>query len=178
MSRLPLDHELLDALDDHDRVSLSKIVWRVVLESRDPLSCFSSAGRWDPGHFDVLYTALEAGGALAEMHVHLSRQPVFPSRPFTLDEIQVETRNTLFLEKKDLIGLGVDLGSYSGFEYRRTQEIGEAALFLGFDGICAPSARWNGKNLILFCDQFGPEGFRLVTSSKAEWELRARVNTT
>jgi len=39
-------------------------------------------------------------------------------------------------------------------EYSRTQEIADAAFFLGFEGLIAPSAQWTDLNLILFTHPF------------------------
>ena len=37
----------------------------------------------------------------------------------------------------------------------RSQEVGAALNFLGFDGLIAPSARWPGENLMIFGDNHG-----------------------
>lgn len=173
------DLQLLDVLDALPRVALDETVWRVVQNGKDPLLCRSSQGRWDLGHFDVLYTALDAEGAVSEMYFHLSRQPVFPSRvTFTLNEIQVKTRSTLKFGTLDgLLALGVDPDGYSGLLYGRTQEIGDTAAFLGFDGLIAPSARWDGLNLVLFCDHLQPEDLELKSSSPIDWDGWRRRTT-
>jgi hypothetical protein len=41
-------------------------VWRAVREERDPSVGTPSSSRWCNGNFDVLYTSLEADGAVAE----------------------------------------------------------------------------------------------------------------
>ena len=129
-----------------------------------------SAGRWDPGTFDALYTALEPDGALAEIHCHLSRQPVFPSRlRYRLHEIAVRTRKTLRLaDMRALARLGVDERRCSEILYARTQEIGDAAHFLGFDGVLAPNARWGCLNLTLFTDRFAPDDLGSLRSGPAD----------
>jgi RES domain-containing protein len=164
------DLELLDALDGLERTPFEGTVWRVVREGRDPIQGHASAGRWDPGIFDALYTALEPDGALAEIHFHLSRQPVFPSMiRYHLHEIAVRTRKTLRLaDMRALVGLGVDETRYAEVLYVRTQEIGDAAHFLGFDGILAPNARWPCLNLTLFTDRFAPADLGVVGSRLAD----------
>jgi hypothetical protein len=165
------DVELLDALDAMARVPVRDTVWRVVREGRDPLLCRPSLGRWDLGHFDVLYTSFEAEGAISEMYFHLSRQPVFPRVEFTLNEIEVTTRSTLrFADLSELEPLGVSAEEYSGLLNERTQEIGDAAAFLGFDGIIAPSARWDCVNLTIFCESLTPDDLVLKDSRPADWE--------
>lgn len=165
------DMELLDALDALDRVSINDNVWRVVRDKRDPLQGHPSAGRWDPGQFDVLYTSFEPDGAISEMHFHLSRQPVFPSKvQFYLHEIAVTTRSTLkFADLRQLEPLGVEANRYTGVLHPRTQMIGDAAAFLGFDGIIAPSARWPCLNLVIFSDQINPDDLEVKKSTLVDW---------
>jgi hypothetical protein len=173
------DLQLLDALDAFERVPFEGVVWRAVRQGRDPIQGHPSAGRWDPGNFDVVYTALEADGALAEIHFHLSRQPVFPSKiQFVLHEITVRTSKVLKLDRMDVLArLGVEEGRYQEILYARTQEIGDAADFLGFDGIVAPNARWPCLNLVLFTDRLGPEDLDVVRHRRvdiAAWAKRQR----
>ncbi len=131
------DLDLLDAIDELPRISVHETVWRVVRSGADPLLCRTSSGRWGPRGLEILYTAMDPDGAVAEMHFHLSRQPVFPSKiRFTLNEIEVRTRQTLrFSNLSELELLGVEQDRYSGLLYETTQEIGDASAFLGVDGI-------------------------------------------
>lgn len=175
------DLELLDALDALERVSFEGTCWRAVREGRDPLQGHPSGGRWDPGTFDVLYTALEPDGAMAEIDFHLSRQPVFPSKiRFGLHEIAVTTRQTLKLANLDaLVPLGLDKAAYQQVLYTRTQEIGDAAIFLGFDGLIAPSARWPCLNLVLFTDRLEPGDLRVIRAQSANiaaWRQEKRTS--
>ena len=63
-----------------DREALKKVVWRVARRGRDPLRGAIANGRWSAiGEFEVLYTSLEADGALAEVGHRLSLEPVWPS---------------------------------------------------------------------------------------------------
>lgn len=170
-SRRARDLGLLDALDALERISVDDVVWRAVRSGRDPLLGHPSAGRWDTGLFDVLYTAFEPDGAVSEIHFQLSRQPVFPSKiEFTLNEIKVRTRSTLkFADLRQLESLGVDVSKYTSVLYERTQEIGDAAAFLGFDGIISPSARWQCLNLVIFSDRIRPDDLELKRSSTIDW---------
>lgn len=171
------DLDLLDALDSLERAPFSGTVWRAVRHGRDPLQGHPSAGRWDPGTFDVVYTALALDGAVAEINFHLSRQPVFPSKiQFFLHEISIETTHTLTLPTmKALVRLGVEESRYQEVLYKRTQEIGDAADFLGFDGILAPNARWPCLNLVLFMDRIAPDSVTVLKSEPIDlitWRQR------
>jgi len=169
--RKPRDPALLDAIDAFDRVGYSGETWRVVREGRDPLQGCASGGRWDPTLFDVLYTSLDPDGAVAEVHFHLSRQPVFPSKiRYGLHRIRVRTERTLRPPDLDtMIPLGVEPARYREILYARTQAIGDAAYFLGFDSIIAPNARWACNNLILFTDQIAPGDLEIIDSSEVNW---------
>ncbi len=110
-------------------------------------------------------------GALEEVHFHLSRQPVFPSKiQWVLHQITVQTRRTLRLADLSAVAaLGVTTEQFTSLDYGRTQEIADAAEFLGFDGIIAPSARWPCQNLVFFMDKFGPADFAIVASEPVNW---------
>lgn len=178
-ARKPRDPSLLDALDAFDRVAYVGDTWRVVRAGRDPLQGSASGGRWDPTLFDVLYTALDPDGAVAEVHFHLSRQPVFPSRiRHRLHRIGVRTDKTLRLPDLDaMVSLGVDPARYREILYAPTQAIGDAAYFLGFDSIIAPNARWSCNNLILFTDQIATDGLEVFESAEINWtQWRKKLN--
>ena len=170
-SRKPRDPGLLDALDAFERVRYAGETWRVVRDGRDPLQGSASGGRWDPTLFDVLYTSMDRIGAVAEVHFHLSRQPVFPSKlKYQLHRIRISTAKTLRLSDVDaMVPLGVDPARYREILYEPTQAIGDAAYFLGFDSIIAPSARWPCNNLILFTDQIALADFEVIESLEVDW---------
>ncbi|MBX9797038.1 RES family NAD+ phosphorylase [Sphingomonas sp.] len=171
VDRRARDLELLDSLDRHQGVAFRGEVWRIVRAGRDVLQGYPAGARWDPGRFDVLYTALERDGALAEIHFHLTRQPVFPSKlQSVLHRLSVSTRRTLKLADLGAIAeLGVSADAYQSLDYAATQAIGDAAYFLGFDGILAPSARWPCQNLILFTDRLGPGDLEVVDGEPVDW---------
>jgi RES domain len=179
--RKPRDRALLDALEAFERVPYRGETWRVVREGRDPLQGSASGGRWDPTLFDVLQTSLDPDGAVAEVHFHLSRQPVFPSRiKYGLHRIRVRTEKTLRLpDLNTMMPLGVDSAPYREILYEPTQAIGDAAYFLGFDSIIAPNARWSCNNLILFSDQIAPTNLAIIESFEVNWvERRKKLNST
>lgn len=165
-SRAPRDNKILDALEKRPRKSFAGDSWRAVRDGRDPTVGSSAGGRWDDGTFDVLYTALDADGATAEIHFHLSKgQPVFPSKvTYRLFKLGVQLTNCLeFIVVDDLAPLGVDTSKYGriayagrAVEYIATQAIGEAVHFLGCDGLMVPNARWNCQNLVIFADRVSP----------------------
>lgn len=180
------DSALIDALEKITPVAFNGTTWRVVREGRDVLTCGAAGGRWDDGTFDVLYTSQEADGAIAERYFHLSRGlPVFPSRlSYHLFELRVAMNRSLHLADTNAIQqLGVNISRYGTLsyadrvdEYPRTQDIGETALFVGFDGLIVPSARWNCANIVLFCDRVPPDSYAVVrdhgTIDWDEWQKK------
>jgi hypothetical protein len=175
------DLQLLDAVDAFRREPLDAEVWRVVPDGRDPVLGAPSLSRWCNGTFDVLYTSLERGGAVAEIHSLLSLQPVYPSRTrWFAHRLKVSCQQTLKLaDLPTLARLGVDTDRYADRDYARTQPIADAAYFLGFDGLIAPNARRRCLNLVLFTDRVAPE--RIAVASRDEqpiawdqWRNRTR----
>lgn len=166
------DLDLIDALDALPRHSFEGDVWRITREGRDPLLGSPVAARWDIGSVDVIYTSLAREGALEEIGFHLIRQPVFPTKLRSLIHmLRVRTARTLrFANLSELLPFGVDPNEFKSITYSRTQEIGDAAAFLGFDGMIVPSARWTGMNLVLFTYQLQPGDITIVTSNPVDWE--------
>ncbi len=167
------DPDLLEALDRLPREHIADSTFRVVRHGRDPIEPSRNAARWDLGQFSVLYTALDPNGAIAEIDFHLSRQPVFPSlyQP-TLYELSVSLSRVGRLDNLELLeALGVSRGTYTSIAYGRTREIGDAAAFLGFDGLLVPNARWNCTNLVLIADEI-PAGKIAVSDNHGVIDLR------
>jgi len=158
------DLQLLDAIDAFRRKPLDAEVWRVVRDGRDPVLGSPSLSRWCDGTFDVLYTSLDRDGAIAEIHALLSLQPVFPSKiQWFAHKLRISAAQTLKLaDLPTLARLGVDVERYAARDYSRTQPIAEAANFLGFDGLIAPSARWSCLNLVLFTERLPPSQIETV----------------
>jgi RES domain len=175
------DLQLLDAIDAFRREPLDAEVWRVVRDGRDPVLGSPSHNRWCDGTFDVLYTSLDRDGAIAEIHALLSLQPVFPSKmQWFAHKLRISAAQTVKLaDLPTLDRLGVDVERYAARDYSRTQPIAEAANFLGFDGLIAPSARWSCLNLVLFTERLAPS--QIATVGRDEhpiawdgWRRRSR----
>ena len=128
----------------------------------------------------VLYGAADRDGAIAEINFHLSRgQSVFPSRMrHDLFELSIRAQQTLVLaDMNQLKQLGVDDSRYRELLYTRTQEIGAAAAFLGFDGLIVPSARWNCQNIILFLDVINLEEIETISVERVDWQTWRQSNS-
>ena len=161
--RRALDDRLLDLVGAIEGQPFGGIMWRVVRKGRDALDGSRGSGRWNTSEMSVLYGAADPNGAIAEINFHLSvGQSVFPSKMrHDLFELTVRTQRTLVLA--DLL-------------YDRTQEIAAAAAFLGFDGLTAPSARWDCQNIVLFLDAVTPEEIRTVSNAQIDWQAWRKAN--
>jgi RES domain-containing protein len=173
------DRSILDALENIDPEALKKVVWRVARKGRDPLRGAIANGRWNAiGEFEVLYTSLEADGAVAEVGHRLSLEPVWPSKiEHQLHRLEVKTERALRLDSlPQLERLGVDIKRFESFEYAATQAIAAAAHFLEFDAMTVPSARYNATNLVVFLDriQTSPELLSSEEIDWAKWRAKAR----
>ena len=166
------DNRLLDALEDLQPEAFADRAWRIVRDGRDPFQCSAVGGRWDDRTFDVLYTSSTADGAIAEMYFHLRRgQPIMPSQVrYRLFELSIRLSSCLRIATlADLATIGLQTASFGQLsyaereqEYPRSQEIAEAAQFIGRDGIIVPSARSEWPNIVVFCDPAGPEAVEMV----------------
>jgi RES domain-containing protein len=173
------DRAILDALENIDPEALRKTVWRVARKGRDPLRGAVASGRWNAiGEFEVLYTSIEADGALAEVGYRLSLEPMWPSKiEHQLHRLEVMTERALRLDSlPQLERVGVDIKRFESFEYMATQAIAAAAHFLDFDAMMVPSARYNTTNLVVFLDriQTPPELLSSEEVDWAKWRARAR----
>jgi RES domain-containing protein len=178
------DIALIDTIEAKPRVPFSGDVWRVTREGRDPALGGPSNSRWCNGAFDMLYTSQEKDGAIAEIHAFLSEQPVFPSKlRFIAHRLKVQASRTLRIaDLQALEALGVDVARYSSRDYVRTQAIADAACFLDFDGLIAPSARWNCQNIMLFTQRLGADQIVLAGSEQmpvdfAGWRRSTRAQS-
>lgn len=180
MAKARRDADLIDRIDAVDPVPFKGTVWRVVGNGRDPLLCSASGGRWDDGTFDVLYTSTSRPGAIEEMRYHLTRgQPVMPSKAeYRVFEIELSLEAALQLpDMEALASVGLNAATFGRLayeqkkdEYPRTQEIGEVAHFLDFDGLVIPSARSDAMNVVVFCDRVRELGKSVVTDRGAiDW---------
>ncbi|MCK1484285.1 RES family NAD+ phosphorylase [Bradyrhizobium sp. 193] len=170
----PRDIALLDALDSLPRTALRARAWRTVKEGRDPLEGGRSRGRWGHDGMETWYASHEEDGSVAEIHSMLSAQPVFPSKLRWLNhELEVELNDVMSLPTLPrLAALGVDVARYQAREYARTQDIADAALFLGFKALVVPSARWECTNLVVFTERTDPGQLAVIGAPKfVDWTV-------
>ena len=169
MTSAPRDLGLLDLIENFQREAYRADVWRICRDGRDPTQGDPSLSRWCNGQFDVLYTSFERDGALAEIHALLTLQPIFPSKIISrAHRLSISvTRSLRLADLATLSRLGVDTAHYGERDYTKTQAIADAAYFLDFDGIVAPSARWSCLNAMLFTERLADKSI-IIDSTEPE----------
>jgi RES domain-containing protein len=159
---MPSTH-LVDAIDRLEPVPYVGDVYRHVAVGRHPLSgagARSLGGRWNPPQsFATLYLADQKATIEAEFRRMARRQGLSLSSflPRRLYRIEVDLQAVIDLTETEALpeGLvGLDFGSDN---LTVTQAIGEAAQYLGREGILAPSAAGDGKVLAVFIDRLMPD---------------------
>lgn len=170
------DIELLDALSEYEPDAFNGTVYRVTRKNSDPLAPSISGGRWAlPSSTEnkgalVLYTSLEQHGAKAEISYMLAQQNPIPSKKLCFHIIQVRLSKVIHLQNQDLKKLGVNLEEFSMRDYSATQRIGSAIDFLGYDGLIAPSARWQCNNLMIYTENHSmDEDLEVVETLEFDW---------
>ena len=154
---------LINVLKATKPISFNGVVWRVVLDGKNPLICSAFGGRWDDGSFQVLYTSMDEDGARKEVGFHLRHgQPVEPSKvKCRMYKLELELKRVLqFSDLNALNSIGIKTGEFGQLSYEQknseypiTQEIAKVAHSVGFNGLIVPSARSNANNVIVFCDK-------------------------
>jgi hypothetical protein len=177
------EQSLVDHLSGLSGERFDGEVFRVTPAGADPLASSINGGSWAPdaqGAFDVpiLYTSLDRNGALAEVASYLVELTPIPGpRPLKVSRLGVSTARTLRLARVNLEQLDVDMARYGERDYTRTQSIGAALAFLGFDGLIAPSARWPCDNLMIFTENHSLNSrLEIIDAEEVEWQIWAKAN--
>ena len=157
---LERDPDLLERLEGCVQQAFAGTVHRVVWADRSPLQGSSVArGRWnspDSG-FEVLNTSLEAEGAATEFEAFWSLFEQRPDRAALNWKLRVRLRRVVELDFERLEELGVRQAEYASRQYARTREISDGVNYLGCDGLIVPSARHDGKNLVVYMQNLSRE---------------------
>lgn len=176
------DLKLVDQLSKLKSEAFSGHVFRATGVSIDPTAPSISGGRWamppnsSPGT-PILYTSLIREGAIAELCSFLIDLTPLPTKPIKVSKLRVTASHVVSLSFAELAKLGLIKEQYGQRDYRRTQEIGAALSFLGFDGLIAPSARWPCENLMLFCANHAmTETLEVASHEVIDWKAWATDN--
>ena len=169
------DREMLDILEVHDLAPFIGDAWRVVRSGRDPLRGSTANGRWGAsGEFEVLYTACDQDGALAEVGYRLSLEPIWPSKiGHEIHRVEVSLDRVLDLTDFNLLAqLGIREDTYESHHYDAEQAVSAAARFLEVQAILVPNARYPGNNLVVYPDLEGAlSGLTQAEIAVVDWNI-------
>ena len=149
------DPDLLERLEGLAKGAFEGIAYRVVWRDRSAVQGSNvSRGRWnDPDwRFEILNTSLSPDGAAAEFEAFWSLFEQRPNRRASNWKLRLRLKRVVELGFEELEQLGVGRAGFGARGYARTQEISAALNYLACDGLIAPSARYEGKNLIVFTE--------------------------
>jgi hypothetical protein len=168
------DQELLLALGDFEPESFTGDCFRAARTSLDPTTFSAYGGRWSVrGGAAALYTSLTREGALAEMSFHWGQATPRPSAPLIVHRLVVDLSRVIRIPAAAFSMFGIEPARYAEINYPRTQQVGEAVAYLGFEGLIAPSARWDCDNLILFEANTADASLNAIDSEEVAWQLWA-----
>lgn len=154
-----LDEALVQRVDSLGTSSWTGRSFRYTTASRDPLSGAGArlnGGRWNPADiFATVYLATPETAVIGELDraaaaLGTSAEQMAPGR-FRLHTVDVHALPVLDLrtaEARDEVGLTLD--DIEDDDWTACQSVGEAAWFLGFSGLIAPSASGRGYVLAAF----------------------------
>jgi hypothetical protein len=167
------DREMLDILEQLDPQPFVGNAWQAVRSGRDPMRGSTANGRWGAsGEFEVLYTACDRDGALAEIGYRMSLEPIWPTKiGHHVHRVAVALDRVLDLTDFSLLThLGIHEDSFEGHLYDGEQAVSAAARFLEFQAILVPNARYPGNNLVVYPDLEGAlNGLSHLESEPVDW---------
>lgn len=144
------DPELLDQLDQFSPFKVERVVWRHMFGATDPATANTRGARWNPPGTAAIYVSLERETALAEAEHLIRIQSPPPSARRCLYQIEVRLSNVIQLSSDDLRQLGVTDEQFTGIDHSACRRIGAHVAWLGHDGLCVPSARHRGENMVVY----------------------------
>lgn len=161
------DQALIQILETKPMATFSGVVTRIHWQSRGPLQGGTAGGRWSlPGGVETLYTSLCADTAVAEIGHRLKQagHPL-PTAALELASIRVSCAKVLDLRSAGVLGeLGLD--QFASDDFSVSAAVGDAAYYLGCDGILVPSARSDGDgNLVIFIARADISAFQVLDSA-------------
>lgn len=80
-----------------------------------------------------------------------------PDKAALIWRLRVQLRRIVELDFDLLAELGVQRAAYVSRQYARTQEISDSLNYLGCDGVIVPSARHDGRNLVIYMQNLHQE---------------------
>lgn len=180
----PLDEDLVQRIDDLGTTAWSGTTYRYTSSRRDPLSGSGArpfGGRWNPrGAFATIYLAHPLASCLAELQrsaelTNLSVGDALASGR-TLHTVQAHDVHVLDLtSESSRSAIGLEIADIADDDWTACQAVGQAADFLGHQGVLAPSATGTGLVLAAFEARLRRGQVEVSGSQPLTEELLARL---
>jgi RES domain-containing protein len=158
------DERLIQLLDDRPRVVFQGEAFRHVGPNYPPLGTEGAriqGGRWNPpDSFPTLYLAANQASAAAEFYRRSEREGRSPEELLPRRLFRYRVRLTQVVDLTTLDGLAsvsLSVEDLTMDDPTRCQAIGDAAHYVGFEAIRAPSATEVGEVLAVFWDRLQPD---------------------
>jgi RES domain-containing protein len=152
--------ELIESVDQLPRSTIAAHVVRHIAPGYLPLSGEGArvhGGRWNPpDSFAVLYTASDRDAMVSELDRAARRQGLRAIDLLPRDEVIYTVELQRVLDLTDALSLervGLDDALLSAADWSPCQAIGDAARYVGFEAVLAPSATGSGQTLAIFLDR-------------------------
>lgn len=167
MTDRPSRHELIDLLDGLPADPWAGPAWRHSFGGYSPLRTNVTGARWNPPDVEAFYCSLAREVAAAEGDHAVAIQPLRPRAPRFLSKMEIRLASTYDLTDPAVLqSLGVDEEERDSDDHAACRAVGEAANWLGRDGILVPSARTLGVNLVIFIANLSPEALLELLSTE------------
>jgi RES domain-containing protein len=172
--------DLVERLDRLPRVRLAATTYRHVSTGRQPLSGEGArilGGRWNPPEsFPTLYLAKSVDTAVREFYRLAERnaRAVGDFLPRELYRIEVALSRVLDLSQSSAVSAaGIQQSVLLSDDLSVSQAVADAAHYLDFEAVQAPSATGAGIAVAVFTDRLDPTS-QLVPQLHDAWETPPR----
>lgn len=166
------DEALVEAVNDLSATEWTGLAYRHTRQGRDPLSGAGArrhGGRWNPLGRPTIYLAQPVGTCVLEFARMAEATGAAPAslirRGWQLHRVEVVGLPVLDLRSTEsLHHVGLDVEDIGDDDWTACQTVGEAAHFLSYAGIVAPSATGSGLVVAAFEDRIEPGQLKVLGS--------------
>ena len=172
-----LEHILgkISQLPDGEIPSAS-LIWRVVKELYNPLQTLGGAGRWNIEGRRVIYCSTDFETAKLEVLQSIDNPTFWPRTGVWSVEVNYHGEGLIDLySEKNLSQVGLQWDDIISSDIQLTQNITEACVRMGANGLIVPSAITGLRNLVFFLDNLNPRELttnaNIIEVKKTDWQV-------
>ena len=148
------EREIIQSIERLTTEPFFGVVYRHMFGDLDPFLENRRGARWNPPEIPAIYTSLEKETALAESEYQISMEPFRPKAKRVIYKFEISLKSVLIADTIDIIKeIGFDITSMEDLKISECQRIGGAVDGLDHDGLLVPSARSEGKNLVIYTNK-------------------------